>query len=250
MIKTVIIDDEPAAIEIVSGLCQRQSEKFEVCGTATTLKEGISLVKKHQPDLVFLDVELPEGLGFEVVRALSDFNFHVVFVTAFEGYALEAIKHHALDYILKPIDPVEFDEMLTFVSQKIEKKETMSPNKLTDLLNPPGLKKIAIPDSFGMIYVEHHQIVRVEADGTYSIVYLLNGKKYIVSRILKNFEKALSNFGFSRVHRAHLVNMAHVQSFNRTEGGFLIMANGDKVPVSRKEKENVHKRLTMGTLEI
>ena len=249
MIKTVIIDDEPASIEIIEALCYRFSKKIEVCGTATSIKKGIEMIQSHQPQLVFLDIELPEGLGFDVLKAFPELNFYTVFVTAFEGYAIEAIKHQALDYILKPVDLDEFRETLTKVSQAINNKELNS-FKIEKFLDRNENKKIGIPTSFGFTYLKVEDIVRIEADGSYSEVFLANGKKYVVSRILKNFQTALEEFNFVRVHRGHLVNLNYIESLSRTDGGFLKLLNGDTIPIARKEKELIFQMLSASSTTI
>ncbi|MEM9821053.1 MAG: LytTR family DNA-binding domain-containing protein [Bacteroidota bacterium] len=238
MMKVCIIDDEKASVTIIQSLLEESDHDLAIVGTANSISEGIALIKRTQPDLVFLDIEFPEGLGFEILRATSKQQFHTVFITAFEEYALEAIKVHALDYILKPVDLNEFQHMVNAATERI-KKEEHNQKEVLHFLNKEAPQKIGIPSSYGMIYIEPSEIIRIKADGTYSEVYLKEGSRHLISRILKSIEATLKPYGFLRVHRAHLINMAHVASINRKDGGYILMSNRDRVPVARKDKERV-----------
>ncbi len=239
MIKTVIIDDEVAAVDIVEILCGKYSDLIEISATANTIAKGIKCIEQFKPELVFLDIEFPEGSGFDVLRAFPKFEFHTVFITAFDDYALEAIKNHALYYILKPVDYQEFQNMLDIVTNRIQSNSENNRGKVQDFLQNQAVKKIGIPDTNGVIYLDSDKIVRIEASGPYCEVHLINGKKYVVSRILKTFEKVLSPLGFKRVHRSHIVNLEHILSYSKTDGGLLFLSNNQSAPVARKYKTEV-----------
>lgn len=241
MIKTVIIDDEPGAIEMLEGLCAEYADRLVCVGSARKYIDAVELISNEQPDLVFLDIEMPTGSGFDLLNHFQSGGkvpFHVVFITAFEKYALKAIKHHALDYILKPIDLAEFERMVLKVCE-LKRGDT----HLGDFLKNKQPEKIGLPTSAGTRYLSISEIVRVQADGSYTQVVTDDGV-IVVCRMLKDFEKGLNGSNFLRVHRAHLINLDHLVSLNRDEGNYALMTNKDRVPISRRDKDRVQELVT------
>jgi two-component system LytT family response regulator len=238
MIKTVIVDDESDAVNFITSIIQEYCPNLKIIGTANSAKEGIHVIREKQPDLVFLDVEMPHGTGFDLLAQFPQKMFDVIFITAFNQYAIKAIKFSALDYILKPINISEF---LAAVAKVLDKKVVInSNNSFNDLLE--NLKtilpaKLAIPTAEGMEYLNTKEIIRLEADRNYCWFHLLDGKKHLVCRNLKEYQELLSDNHFFRPHNSHLINLEKVKKYVRQEGGFIEMIDGSQIPVSRTKRD-------------
>lgn len=239
MIKTVIIDDENDAIQFITSLVEEYCPDLRIVATAQSAAEGTDVIRREDPDLVFLDVEMPRGTGFDLLSNFPEKTFDVIFVTAFNHYAIKAIKFSAVDYILKPINISEFVESVNKVIAKREGKE-QSPREYRTLLENLSTSipsKLAIPTSDGMEYLKTGDIVRIEADRSYSWFYLADGNKYLVSRNLKEYQELLSDYNFFRSHNSHIINLHHVKKYIRHEGGYIIMSDESTVPLSRGKKD-------------
>lgn len=230
-IKAVIIDDiELARASLLSDL-EDYCLNVEIIGQADGVLSGLKLIKTVQPDLVFLDIHMADGEGFEILELMDKRDFGIIFTTASEDHAIKAFRHNAIDYLLKPIDPTLLKEAVNRFSNKSNstqdtKAETIALSTLDDLR-----------------IVKIKEIVRCESDGNYTTVHELNGSKTMVSKSLKEFEQKLSSYGFYRSHQSHLVNLALVESYLKSEGGFLKMEDGSEVPVSVRKKAEVQKVL-------
>ncbi len=240
MIKAVIIDDEQSAIGVIESLLEKESERIQICATCMSVETAVQAIRKHLPDLIFLDVELLDGSGFEVVEQVEHLPGRIIFVTAFEHYALRAIKNQAFDYILKPIKPSEFSLTLEKACQQI--------NANTPILESGGLirfmmeamkNKIAIPTRHGFQYIEVPELLYIKGEGSYSNLFLKDKKEMMVSKIIKDFETILIEKGFLRVHKSYLVNMNHIAELRKDDSGYLVMDNGVKIPISHKDREKV-----------
>lgn len=236
---TIIIEDEANA----RALLKRYVEKYcdlKVIGDAENVAEGMALILELKPDLVFLDISLPGQNGFELIRQLEPVNFEVIFVTAFDQYAIQAIKMSAVDYLLKPVDIAE----LRIAAQKaVARIDNRNANRNLEILlgnlnQNTTSRKIAIPDGHGFVYEEISNIIRLKADGRYTEIYT-SGKKYVVTRNLGEFDKMLSQYSFLRVHHSHLINPTYISSYDKSDGGFLIMKDNSEVEVSRRNKEEL-----------
>jgi len=239
MIKTLIVDDESDAVNFISTIIREYCPKLEIVGTANSAKEGIRIIQEKQPGLVFLDVEMPHGTGFDLLAQFPNKMFDVIFITAFNQYAIKAIKFSALDYILKPINISEF---IAAVDKVLEKRSvsTNPNNSFAELLE--NLKtilpaKLAIPTAEGMEYLNTKEIIRLEADRNYCWFYLLDGKKHLVCRNLKEYQDLLSDNNFFRPHNSHLINLEKVKKYVRQEGGYIEMVDGSQIPISRTKRD-------------
>jgi two-component system LytT family response regulator len=247
-IKAIIVDDEQHCIDALQTMLQKKCPGVHVTGAAKSVRDAKGLVDELQPDLVFLDVEMPYQNGFELLKLFEKVNFDVIFTTAYEQYALKAIKFNALDYLLKPFSVKELQDAL----EKFREKKA---NRLKDsgvspidvfLQNMKTLqqthKKIALPTINGLVFMPVQNIVRCESTGNYTRIFFTDKKNLMVSRPLKEFEELLSDVDFFRVHNSHLINMQQMQSYIQGEGGFALMSDGTQVEVSRRRKADFLKK--------
>jgi two-component system, LytTR family, response regulator len=240
MLKTVVIDDEQDAVEFLCGALQMYCPEAVVVGSATNISDGHKEISTKMPDLVLLDIAMPSGNGFELLNLLPDRSFEVIFVTAYNEYAIKAFRYSAIDYLLKPVD---ISELIQAV-RKIRSSPVNSVlpglnniNVLLDNLSCGSPKKISLPTAKGFEYIFIDDIVRIEAQRSYCCFYLVNKKKYLVSRCLNDYQQLLEERRFFRIHNSHLINLKHVKSFTRSDGGFVEMADSSQVPVSRIKKD-------------
>lgn len=235
MIKTIIIDDEKKAIDNLKILLTEFCKDIEIVGTASSIKDGLTIITSKKPDLVFLDVEMPYGTGFDLISQLNVIDFQVIFVTAYNQYALQAIKVNALDYILKPID---IDELKKAV-EKIElnvKEDNRLDSLITSLKDSSSPSKIALADDGGYTMVNIDNIIRCEASINYTVFHIENSKSITVSKTLKDFEEILPKEKFVRVHQSHLVNLDKILKYYKTDGGYVLMSDNQTVTVSRRKR--------------
>jgi two-component system LytT family response regulator len=238
-LKTLIVDDEADAVNFIRSIIGEYCPKLEVVGTAGTAKEGVRMIIEHQPDLVFLDVEMPLGSGFELLAQFPKKMFDVIFITAFNQYALKAIKFSAVDYILKPININEFIEAVEKVVEKRSQLVSQNINygELLENLRSIQPSKLAIPTSEGMEYLNTKEIIRIEADRSYCWFYMRDQKKHLVSRNLKEYQDLLNDRNFFRPHNSHLINLEFVKKYIRQEGGYIEMTDGSQIPISRIKRD-------------
>lgn len=243
----ILIDDEPGNNENLKNLLQAYCPGVNVLALVSNITGASIQIKNHQPDLIFLDIQMGNESGFDLLRILPERNFEVIFVTAFDQYGIQAIKFSALDYLLKPID---IDELVNAVSKAEKRFEERRDNKQLDFLighlkNPKDLNsKIALPQQQEIRYITIKDIVRCEAENTYTFFFLQNGDKILISKPLKEYEGLLYPYGFIRTHQSHMVNPQFVKSWLKEDGGTLLLENGCKIPVSRSKKELVKTNLS------
>ncbi|MBI5915916.1 MAG: response regulator transcription factor [Bacteroidetes bacterium] len=243
-IPAIIIDDEKFCIETLQWEIEQNCPEVEVVATCQSGEEGIAAIERHQPSVVFLDIEMPYMNAFEMLQELGSIDFDIIFTTAYDQFAIKAIKVSALDYLLKPIGK---EELVAAVAKLKSKKEKGVSGKSLRLLmeqllvNQHEVRKIALPTLEGLELVRLDQIVFVEADSNYTHFHLLSGKKIIISRTLKQVEEMLADQpaegGFFRVHQTYLVNLHHVERYHKGSGGSLDMVNNAVVPVAKSRKE-------------
>lgn len=235
----IIVDDEVNNRENLQHLLIKYCPSIEILGQAASVAEAIRLVKATRPEVVFLDIEMPGGNGFSLLEKLQPIDFQVIFVTAFDSYALNAIKFSALDYLLKPIDK---KELMGAVS-KIHLRERNQSNQLSNLTQflKGETRKIALNLSDEIRLVELQNIIRIEADNNYCHFLLKADETVLVSKHLGHFYEILKDQRFARVHQSHLINQQYLEKYVKKDGGYLVLSNGDQVPVSRTQKEHVLK---------
>ena len=241
-IRSVIIDDEPQFRELVATLLKTRFPEVSVVGMAGDVPTGASLVKEKKPDILFLDVELDGLTGFDLLKRIAPLEPLVVFLTAHEGYAVRAIKFNALDFLVKPYSPDEFDEA---VHKALRKLEEARPPVLQALLgNVVSDRQVAISDGKGLTVLHLDDIVHCSSDDAYTMVHTRTEKKPIlVTRPLALFDEFLQDKGFVRIHQSHLVHRKHIRRYIRGEGGEVIMSDGTNLPVSRRMKGELMKVL-------
>jgi two-component system LytT family response regulator len=246
MLKCLIIDDEQSCVDTLQLILQKKfMGQVEILAVTTKPREAAKLISQHMPDLVFLDIEMPGMTGIELLQSLGEANFQVIFTTAHQHYALQAIKLNALDYILKP---VSLEELTVAIKKCLARKATDGSSLINTFLQQikPGnntIKKIAIPSADTTQFVPVNEIVRIESQSNYSMVYFVSRPKLLVSRTLGDFESQLEPFNFLRVHHSHLINLEHVIGYKNTDGGYVIMQGNDAVEISRRKKQEVIQRL-------
>jgi two-component system LytT family response regulator len=236
MHKAVIIDDEKDGRIALQNFLKKYCKQVSVIGEADGVKSGIEQINKCKPDIVFLDIQMQDGTGFDLLELITEINFKIVFVTAYDEYAVRAFKYSAMDYLLKPIHP----DLLVAAVKKLDKDlGVLELHKKIEVLisNKKSVEKLALPSFDGIRLVRINDIVRCVSDNNYTTIYLQNGDKIIVTKTLKEYQEILTHFKFYRVHKSHLINLNFVEKYIQGEGGYVIMEDGSKVDVSRRRKE-------------
>lgn len=231
LIKAVIIDDIPEAISVLTADLNTYCKNIEVIGSANGVVSGAKTIKELNPDLVFLDIQMPDGTGFDLLEILGDTNFKLIFTTASDEFAIKAFKFSAIDYLLKPIDP---DDLMGAVN-KIEQQQapTSRLELLKENLNQP--KKIALNTVDKIHIVDIEEVIRLESNVNYTLFFFKDGTRLLVTKTLKEFDKMLSEHNFIRVHQSHLVNSNTIKEFVK-QNGEIILTDGTKIPVSTRKK--------------
>lgn len=235
----IIIDDEKKAIEVLAWQLKQFCPEIEVAGWTTNVPEAIVLIKNKQPDIIFLDIEMPMQNGFDLLETFEDPAFDIIFTTAYNQYAIKAIKFAAFDYLLKPI---ESKDLKASIDRYLLKKGNSIKDQLKELANrlqQNQLNRIAVPSLDGLMMLKPEQIVRCESENNYTKVFLDSKQKIVVAKTLKEIEDTLSGFQFYRIHQSHLVNLMHIQSFIRNDGGYVVMTDGTQLTVARNRKNGL-----------
>lgn len=245
-IRTVIIDDEPNNVENIQGIVSRHCPEIDILSTASNAEEGITEIKKHQPDLIFLDIQMPERSGFDMLLAFPEISFEIIFITAYDQYGIQAIKFSALDYLLKPLDIAEFKKAVDkAVAKVVARQKNKKIENLLDYIRMghKDFPKIALPTQQEIRYVRVDEIIRCEADNNYTTFFTQHGEKILVCKTLKEFAELLVPYGFKRTHQSHLVNIQYIKSFLREDGGLLLMQDQSRIPISRQHRDNIKEAL-------
>ena len=240
--RAILVDDELANLENLQVLLAKNCPEVKVVAIANNIDDAFEKVNLHRPDLLFLDIQMGKTTGFDLLNQLSEKTFEVIFVTAYDNYGIQAVKFAALDYLLKPVDPDELFAAVSKAKERIANKK--NGEQLNFLLNQikrsePAVPKIALPQQHEIRYVAVDDIVRCVADNTYTFFYLSIDEKILISKPLKEYSDLLKPHGFVRAHQSHLVNPKFVKSWLKEDGGTLLMNNGDKIPVSKPNREMV-----------
>lgn len=248
MIRAILIDDEPNNLANLKVLLKQYCPEVAVIGEAASARQAGELIELVNPDLVFLDIEMPGQNGFDLLSRLSQIRFELIFVTAYNNYALKAIKFNALDYILKPIDIEELIGAVARAKQRLSDKSQLEFTRLAfqNLQLPRKNKRIALASADKIEFFEVDSIIRCLGENNYTRFYFENGVSRLVCKPLSEYEELLSDFDFIRVHKSHLINGQKIVSFIKSDGGYLKLSEGSSVPVSRRKKDELFARFNLG----
>jgi len=240
MIKTVIIDDNAGIRSINKCLLAEYFPEVSVLGEADSVESAFLLIKEVQPDLVLLDIEIKGGTGFQLLQKLRPYSFMIVFITAFNDYALKAIKFHAIDYVLKPVNAVEFEQAIQSAIDLIKNKELFQEQSnllLQDIQQPNAQKKIIIRTTEALHLLTIADILFAKSDNSYTTFYMIDGEEIMVAKGIAFYEELLSDSGFLRPHQSYLVNLQHIKKLDKSDGGFIILNSKHEIPVSNRRKK-------------
>lgn len=245
MIRAIIIDDEPLAIDALEIILKKKcKEDVQVIATSNSPQLGKSLIEAHHPDLVFLDVEMPGMSGIDLVRSFINPTFRVVFITAFDAYAIEALRLSAMDYLLKPIETDEIVSVVAKIKTEIRKNDNLLGSQLQNLeklLSQSAVSsesRIGIAMADKIIFINISDILYCEAKGVYTNIYLHDGKKILASKPLGDFESQLTSHKFFRIHHSTLINLNRIKEFQRFNGGYVVMQNDEKLEISHRKRKD------------
>ncbi len=237
MIKACIIDDEKKGRDILLHLLNEYCKEIQVIGEADSVDSAFELINSLHPEIVFLDVEMPRGTGFELLKRFENIDFKTIFVTAHNHYAIKAIKFAAIDYLLKPVDVDELIQAVKNATNQPKSNFQQHYSGLLENLESNRTGKISIPVKDGMTFINPIDIIRLEADGSYTHIFTLT-EKHIASKNIKEYEDLLQDSNFFRSHHSHLINLNYVKSFSRIDGYFALMTDGTSVEISRRKKDH------------
>jgi two-component system LytT family response regulator len=239
-INCIILDDEQKNVQLLSNMLLQHCPRLKVVAAETNAKKGIALIQELQPQLLFLDIEMPHLNGFDTLRQLEPVNFEVIFVTAYGKYAVEAFEHHAAGYVTKPVNT---EKLIAAVNSAIQRIEQKNINKnLFSLLEQNSKQaapdKIPLSTSNGLVFVKITDIMYCESSGNYTHFYMNDDKKIVVSRQLGEYEKLLPENNFTRIHDKYIINLAYIKEYIKGSGGEVVLENGKEIPVATRRKED------------
>lgn len=250
MITALLIDDDANLRNGMKSMLARYAPDIKILGEADSVKTGVKAIQQYNPDVVFLDIQLGDGTGFDILEQIAagrgSLTSHIVFITAHEQYAVKAFRFSALDFLLKPVDPEELEK----VAGKIKKVLSVNDNYAhIDLLlenirkKVDKFKRIALSTSDGIHLFDVSDIIRCEAQDNYTKFYIKDNKPVLIAKTLKEYEDLLSEQGFERIHQSHLINLAYLKSYIKKDGGYAIMADNSHLPISQRKKERLQELL-------
>lgn len=246
MISTLLIDDDANLRNGLKSLLERYAPDFDILGEADSVETGIKSMDALKPQVVFLDIQLADGTGFDILESLAQkhgqASSHIVFITAHEQYAIKAFRFSALDFLLKPVDPEDLVKVIEKIRSVVSKNEGFAH---IDLLlenirrKVDNFKRIALSTSEGIHLFEISDIVRCESEDNYTKFFIKNNKPILISKTLKEYEEMLGEHGFERIHQSHLINLSYLKSYIKKDGGYVIMSDGSHLPISQRKKERL-----------
>jgi two-component system, LytTR family, response regulator len=244
-IKAILIDDELSSLQNLEQKLVEFCPDITVAAVTQKPEDAILLIQQYKPDVVFLDIEMPRMNGFRMLEKLQEYDFEIIFTTAYNHYAVDAIRISAFDYLTKPIAIKDLQDAVERLGRSIkgQTKERMDILKTSLAAVKTQQDKIAINTAEGIEFVEIKNILRIESSSNYSKIFLLNGKNMLVTRLLKDFEDMLAPYRFYRIHNSHLINLSYINKYLRGEGGQVVMQNGEIIDVSRRKKEDFLKMI-------
>lgn len=250
MITAVLIDDDVNLREGMKGLLSLYAPDINIIGEADSVATGIETLNKLNPQVVFLDIQMNDGTGFDILEKLSEINgkvtSHVVFITAYEHYAIKAFRFSALDFLLKPVGPDELEKVIDKIRSVLEKDNDYSH---IDLLlenirkKADNFKRIALSNSDGIHLLDISDIIRCESDDNYTKFFIKNRKPILISKTLKEYEELLTEHDFVRIHQSHLINLSYVKSYVKKDNGFVLMVDDSQLPISQRKREQLQEIL-------
>lgn len=250
MITAVIIDDDINLRNGMKGLLNLYAQEIDIIGEADNVQNGVTEILNKKPQVVFLDIQLTDGTGFDILESITKqegkVNTNVVFITAHEKYAIKAFRFSALDFLLKPVDPDELQEVIAKIKNSLESKSSFSN---IDLLleniskKVDTFKRIALSTSEGIHLFEISNIIRCESADNYTKFYIKNQKPILISKTLKEYDDLLSEHGFERIHQSHLINIAYLKAYIKKDGGYIVMKDDSHLPVSQRKRERLKELL-------
>ncbi|MFY0482014.1 LytR/AlgR family response regulator transcription factor [Flavobacterium sp. PLA-1-15] len=250
MITALLIDDDQNLRNGMKGLLERYAPEIHILGEADSVKTGIEAIDKWKPQVVFLDIQLGDGTGFDILEQLALKNgkssSHIVFITAHEQYAIKAFRFSALDFLLKPVDPEELQKVVEKIKNVLKQNDGYAH---IDLLlenirkKVDNFKRIALSTSDGIHLFEISDIIRCESEDNYTKFYIKNSKPIMISKTLKEYEEMLTEHGFERIHQSHLINLSYLKSYIKKDGGYVVMADNSNLPISQRKKERLQELL-------
>jgi two-component system, LytTR family, response regulator len=245
MIRAVIIDDEPDLQEINRRIIKENFTDIEILGVAGSVDDGVKLIQDSKPELVFLDIELEGGTGFHILQKVDYAAFKTIFVTAFNQFALKAIKFSAVDYILKPVNEFEFCNAVRNAVEAIDSKQRQEQMQtlLTQIEGKKSPQKVVLRTSEALYLTDINDIIYCKSDNSYTTFYLTDNKSILVSKGMKEYCELFEDQGFFRPHQSYLVNMNHIAKIDKSDGGFIIMKNNKEIPISVRRKQSLMKML-------
>lgn len=239
MIRTLLIDDEKNNRQIIADMLNAHIPHVSVIAEADGVKTGLAAIRRDHPELVMLDIRLEDGDAFDLLKQLGNIDFKIIFITAYEEYALKAIKFSALDYLLKPVVLEELKQAIEKVEKQISRDLNVQLSELSNNLKTTKKKRIVLHTAEKLQLIPINEIVRCQAERNYTMFFLENGKKMIVSNPMKDYEDILSEQGFFRSHKSHLVNLSFVDAFVKADGGYIVLNDGTSLPVSVRKKNQL-----------
>lgn len=250
MIKAVLVDDDLNLRKGMVAMIEKYAADIEIVGEAENVTDAINIISSRKPQVVFLDIQLAEGTGFDILEKITEIedkiSFQVVFITAHEQYAIKAFRFSALDFLLKPVDPEELQHVVGKIKKTLQKNESFEHiellleniRKKTD-----NFKRIALSTSDGIHLFDVSEIIRCESADNYTKFFFKNRKSILISKTLKEYEELLSEHGFERIHQSHLINLAYLKSYIKKDGGYVIMSDDSHLPISQRKKEHLQEIL-------
>ena len=246
MTTAILIDDDANLRAGMRQMLSRYAPDISIIGEADSVQSGVETISRLKPQVLFLDIQLTDGTGFDVLEQLAELNgkitSQVVFITAHEQYAIKAFRFSALDFLLKPVDPEELQKVIGKINQVLSQSDNYAH---IDLLlenirrKVDNFKRIALSTSDGIHLFEISDIIRCESEDNYTKFYIKNNKPILISKTLKEYEELLTEHGFERIHQSHLINLAYLKSYIKKDGGYVVMADNSNLPISQRKKERL-----------
>ncbi len=250
MISALLIDDDANLRSGMRGLLERYAPDFRIIGEADSVENGIDALIKLKPQVVFLDIQLTDGTGFDILEQVAKrygkSSSHIVFITAHEQYAIKAFRFSALDFLLKPVDPEDLEKVMGKIREVVARNQS---HAHIDLLlenirkKVDPFKRIALSTAEGIHLFEVADIIRCESEDNYTRFFIKGNKPLLISRTLKEYEELLAEHGFERIHQSHLINLSYLKSYIKKDGGYVVMTDGSHLPISQRKKERLQELL-------